>query len=107
MDLAAHACSELIWQKGLLHKGPGLCHGVSGNGYAFLMMYRLTNDDTYLTKAKLFGLIMMNPDFQKQARVPDRPWSLFEGWAGALCFLSDLLNPNNAQFPLIPISFSQ
>uniref|UniRef100_A0AC35F0E2 Uncharacterized protein n=1 Tax=Panagrolaimus sp. PS1159 TaxID=55785 RepID=A0AC35F0E2_9BILA len=102
----AHACSELIWKKGILHKGPGLCHGLSGNGYAFLMMYRLTNDETYLIKAKLFALIMMHPDFQQQSRVPDRPWSLFEGWAGALTFLTDLLNPNTANFPLIPIPFS-
>ena len=69
-------------------------------------MYRLTKDETYLIKAKLFALIMMNPDFQKHARVPDRPWSLFEGWAGALCFLTDLMDPNQAQFPLIPIHFS-
>lgn len=26
----AHACSELIWKKGILHKGAGLCHGLSG-----------------------------------------------------------------------------
>lgn len=33
-------CANLIWQKGLLKKGPGLCHGVGGNGYVFLLMYR-------------------------------------------------------------------
>lgn len=69
-------------------------------------MYRLTNDETYLIKAKLFALIMMHPDFQQQSRAPDCPWSLFEGWAGALTFLTDLLNPNTANFPLIPIPFS-
>jgi hypothetical protein len=37
-------CGELIWQKGLLKKGPGLCHGVAGNGYVFLLLYRLTSN---------------------------------------------------------------
>ena len=35
-------CGELTWQKGLLRKGPGICHGVAGSGYVFLLLYRLT-----------------------------------------------------------------
>ena len=35
-------CGELTWQKGLLKKGPGICHGVAGSGYVFLLLYRLT-----------------------------------------------------------------
>lgn len=27
---AAKRCAELTWQKGLLRKGPGICHGVAG-----------------------------------------------------------------------------
>ena len=27
---AAVRCGELIWKKGLLKKGPGLCHGIAG-----------------------------------------------------------------------------
>jgi len=30
-------------------------------------------------------------EFRSGSRVPDRPQSLYEGWAGAACFLSDLL----------------
>ena len=26
-------CGEVVWKEGLLIKGPGLCHGVSGNGF--------------------------------------------------------------------------
>jgi Lanthionine synthetase C-like protein len=29
------AAGELIWRAGPLRKGPGLCHGTAGNGYAF------------------------------------------------------------------------
>lgn len=27
---------EVVWARGLLHKGVGLCHGISGNAYALL-----------------------------------------------------------------------
>lgn len=61
---AARRCASLIWHKGILRKGPGLCHGVSGNGYAFLLMYRLTGDEEYLEKAKAFAYILMDPSFE-------------------------------------------
>eukprot|EP01083_Nonionella_stella_P183947 666060_1 len=31
----AEEASEIIWEEGLLKKGSGLCHGISGNAYAF------------------------------------------------------------------------
>lgn len=36
----AEKLGEIVWTRGLLHKGLGLCHGVSGNGYAFLTLAR-------------------------------------------------------------------
>lgn len=33
---------DLVWSQGLLRKGPGICHGISGSGYVFLLLYRLT-----------------------------------------------------------------
>ena len=36
---------ELIWRAGPLTKGPNLCHGTAGNGYAFLKLYRRTGDE--------------------------------------------------------------
>ena len=33
---------EVIWTRGLLKKGEGLCHGSAGNGYAFLHLYQVT-----------------------------------------------------------------
>ena len=29
---------EVVWQRGLLSKGLGLCHGISGNGLALLSL---------------------------------------------------------------------
>ncbi|KAI6214146.1 LanC-like protein 3-like protein [Aphelenchoides besseyi] len=102
---SAKRCVELIWYKGVLRKGCGLCHGVAGNGYAMLLLYRVVNDPTLLERAKAFALIMMDQKFEQLSNVPDSPYSLFEGWAGALCFLIDLHNPGRAQFPLLPINF--
>uniref|UniRef100_A0A1I7WEY1 PAP2_C domain-containing protein n=1 Tax=Heterorhabditis bacteriophora TaxID=37862 RepID=A0A1I7WEY1_HETBA len=36
---AALRSGELIWQKGILKKGPGLCHGVSGNGTVIFYLF--------------------------------------------------------------------
>ena len=32
--------ADCVWLRGLLRKGPGLCHGVAGSGYVFLVMHR-------------------------------------------------------------------
>lgn len=44
-------CSDVIWQRGLLRKGYGICHGTAGNGYSFLSLYNLTQDRKYLYRA--------------------------------------------------------
>nr|CAD2165449.1 unnamed protein product [Meloidogyne enterolobii] len=102
---AAIRCGQLIWERGILRKGPGICHGVAGSGYAFLLLYRQTLENEWLDKAKVFALIIMSENFKNAARTPDCPWSLFEGWAGSLCFLIDLLTPTKSQFPLLPLNF--
>jgi hypothetical protein len=39
---AAYGCADVIWRRGLLKKGYGLCHGVSGNAYALMAFYLYT-----------------------------------------------------------------
>ncbi|XP_047502916.1 lanC-like protein 3 [Penaeus chinensis] len=95
-------CGEITWQKGLLKKGPGICHGVAGSGYVFLTLYRLTKDPIHLYRALQFSSFLYAKEFQ-QARIPDAPYSLFEGLAGTVCFLADLMDPENAVFPLFNI----
>lgn len=96
-------CGDLIWERGLLKKGPGLCHGVAGNGYVFLLLYRLTDDMKYLYKAKQFGDFLKTDTFKTSSRTPDSPYSLFEGLSGTVCFLVDILEPKQAAFPFIDI----
>eukprot|EP00112_Aurelia_sp_Birch-Aquarium-sp1_P009568 Seg2091.6 transcript_id=Seg2091.6/GoldUCD/mRNA.D3Y31 product="LanC-like protein 2" protein_id=Seg2091.6/GoldUCD/D3Y31 len=95
---AAKACCDVIWKCGLLQKGYGICHGTAGNGYAFLTMYHITKDKRYLYYAMKFGEFCL--DYGKHGcRTPDRPLSLFEGLAGTVYFMADLLNPEQASFP--------
>ena len=49
---AAERAGDVVWSSGLLKKGPGLCHGVSGNGYALLALYRCTGDEVHLQRAQ-------------------------------------------------------
>ena len=87
----------------MLRKGPGICHGVAGNGYVFLILYRLTEDMNHLYRATKFMEFLTNEMFIKEARTPDRPFSLYEGLAGTVCFLVDLLEPKTAQFPFMDV----
>lgn len=100
---ACFKCGDLIWKKGLLKKGPGICHGIAGNAYVFLILYRMTNDQKHLYRASCFADFLTNQNFSHQARTPDRPLSLYEGIAGTVCFLIDLLNPATAQFPFMDV----
>lgn len=100
---ACEACAELVWRKGLLLKGPGLCHGIAGNGYVFLLLYRLTKKQKFLYRAIKFFDFLKHPDFIKHARTPDRPFSLYEGLSGTVCFLLDLMEPEKAAFPFMDV----
>ncbi|XP_030063141.1 lanC-like protein 2 [Microcaecilia unicolor] len=94
----AMECSDVIWQRGLLRKGYGICHGTAGNGYSFLSLYHLTQDKKYLYRACKFAEWCL--DYGAHGcRIPDRPYSLFEGMAGAIHFLSDMLAPEGSRFP--------
>ena len=95
---AAASCTDVVWSRGILKKGYGICHGVAGNAYAFLAMYRLTGDQKYLYRAVKFAEWCL--DYGKHGcRLADRPLSLFEGIAGTIFFLVDILNPMNSRFP--------
>lgn len=101
--LALKKSADLVWAKGFLRKGPGICHGVAGNGYVFLLLYRLTHDPKYLYRAIKFMELLSNSEFKLRARTPDRPHSLYEGVAGTVCFLIDLLEPEQSYFPFMDV----
>ncbi|XP_017144814.1 lanC-like protein 3 homolog [Drosophila miranda] len=100
---AIRLASDLVWNRGVLRKGPGICHGVASGGYVFLLLFRLTNEMMYHYRALKFMELLISPIFQGEARMPDRPYSLFEGVAGTVCFLIDLLDPDQASFPFMDV----
>ena len=52
------AGTELTWRIGppSLDKGPGICHGTSGNGYAFLKAFARTKDERWLDLGRRFAV---------------------------------------------------
>lgn len=104
---ACEKAADLIWQRGLLLKGAGICHGIANNGYAFLTVHRLTGDPKYLYRANAFMQFLTHSEFRARAKIPDRPYSLYEGIAGTVCFLIDLLSPETASFPFMDVFSSE
>lgn len=39
----AKRAADCVWERGLLQKGYGLCHGSAGNGYALLYLYQVSS----------------------------------------------------------------
>jgi lantibiotic modifying enzyme len=55
-DDLLEAAGELVWQAGLLRKGPGLCHGTAGNGCSFLALHARTGEARWLDRARAFAM---------------------------------------------------
>ncbi|XP_062505180.1 glutathione S-transferase LANCL1-like isoform X3 [Corticium candelabrum] len=107
---AALAAARCVWHRGLLRKGIPLCHGISGNAYAFFNLYRATKDLEHKYRALKFCEALCDPAVQKQLTeyddrsrhvkgVPDTPYSLLEGYAGVVCLFVDALSPEQSAFP--------
>ncbi|PNH06704.1 LanC-like protein 1, partial [Tetrabaena socialis] len=99
---AAERAGEVVWQLGLLRKGHGLCHGTSGNAYALLALHRATagQQPRWLHRAAQFAAHVSSEEGRSVLDTPDRPLSLYEGRAGVLCLLADLLGgAEGARFP--------
>ena len=95
---AAKRCAEVTWERGVLTKGFSICHGIAGNALAILHLYQHTKDPLYMYRACKFAEIIMD-DRPHEFRTPDRPLSLFEGTAGVIFFLLNLLDPEKSTFP--------
>ncbi|KAL6883514.1 hypothetical protein ACP4OV_010928 [Aristida adscensionis] len=99
---SAAEAAEVVWNRGLL-KRVGICHGVSGNSYVFLSLYKLTGNVEYLYRAKAFACFLLEKADQLIAdgvmHGGDRPFSLFEGKAGMAYLLLDMVDPSESRFP--------
>lgn len=91
-----------MWNRGLL-KRVGICHGISGNAYAFLALYQLTGNVVFLYRAKAFSCFLLDRAHKLMSKgemhAGDSPYSLFEGIGGMAYLFLDMVEPTNARFP--------
>jgi hypothetical protein len=110
--------SDVVWARGLLRKGVGLCHGISGNACLFLYLFRATRSAKYLHRAWAFARFSLSDECARETwNKPDevrrlalsacvsdpkltstwrlvphtQPYCLFNGLAGSAWFCADLL----------------
>ncbi len=81
------AGAELTWRAGPHGKGPGLCHGTAGNGYAFLKAFERTGDERWLDRARRFAVHAL-----AQLELGDRGHSLWDGDLGVALYAADCLD---------------
>ncbi|CAL5390694.1 unnamed protein product [Camellia sinensis] len=99
---AAVDAGEVVWNRGLL-KRVGICHGISGNTYVFLALYRLTGKVEFLYRAKAFACFHLDKSrrliSEGKMHGGDQPYSLFEGIGGMAYLFLDMTVPSEARFP--------
>ena len=109
----AFLSNHSLWERGLLYKGNGVCHGMSGVIFALIKLFKYSNNDLYLKEAigicygtfdpEIQSLVKEYVDPQRKCKgIPDTPYSLMEGEGGCLVMYYDLmsilLKKNNSDF---------
>jgi hypothetical protein len=90
------------WAAGPLTKGSNLCHGTGGNGYAFLKLYRRTNDPIWLDRARQFAMTAIVQYRGAQLVVGRGRYSLWTGDVGLAIYLWDCIT-GEPRFPTIDV----
>jgi Lanthionine synthetase C-like protein len=97
-----HAGANLTWRAGALgmEKGPGLCHGTAGNGYAFLKLFERTGDEIWLERARRFAVhALAQVDRARASRGRGR-YALWTGDVGVALYAADCLDGRSA-YPVV------
>lgn len=98
-ELAA-AGAELTWAAGPLRKGPGLCHGTAGNGYALLRLFALTGEERWLERARRFAMHAIAQVGAHRERYGRGRHSLWTGDIGVALYVKSCLDGDPA-FPTL------
>jgi Lanthionine synthetase C-like protein len=85
------AGGELTWRAGPLAKGPGLCHGTAGNGYALLKLFERTGDEAWLARARAFAMHAAEQVERERAAHGRGRFSLWTGDVGVALYLESCL----------------
>jgi len=94
------AGGELTWRAGPLAKGPGLCHGTAGNGYAFLKLLERTGDELWLDRARAFAMHAIEQVERARREHGRGRYALFTGDVGAALYLRSCIAAD-AAFPTL------
>jgi hypothetical protein len=91
------AAAQTTWQAGPFgeEKGPGICHGTAGNGFALLKTFARTGDERWLERARHFAVHALG----QVERMPPR-YSLFTGGIGTAVFAARCVE-GRADYPTI------
>ena len=93
---------ELVWHAGPLAKGPNLCHGTAGNGYALLKLYARLGDPVWLERARAFAMAAIEQVHAARERYGRGRYSLWTGDAGVAVYLRDCLRAES-RFPTLDV----
>jgi Lanthionine synthetase C-like protein len=96
------AGAELTWQAGPhgSEKGPSICHGTAGNGYAFLATFARTGDERWLERARRFAVHALGQAERLRAERGRGRYSLWTGDLGVALFAADCLDARSA-YPVL------
>jgi lanthionine synthetase-like protein len=88
------AGAELPWRTGPpgLEKGPSICHGTAGNGYAFLKVFAQTGDERWLERARRFAVHALGQVSRLRTERGRGRYSLWTGDLGVAFYAADCLD---------------
>jgi hypothetical protein len=102
LDRMLRKAGELVWRAGPLAKGPGLCHGTAGNGYAFLKLHKRFGAAVWLDRARAFAMTAIEQYRSARRQYGRGRYSLWTGDPGLAVYLRDCLRAE-ARFPTLDV----
>ena len=99
LDELLENTGELVWQAGPLVKVSNICHGTSGNGYAFLYLYKRTGNSFWLDRARKFAIHAVEQCTKDRLHYGQGRYTLWTGDVGLAIYLQHCLYPENAAIP--------
>ena len=98
------AGAELPWHTGppSLEKGPGICHGTAGNGYAFLKAFRRTGDEKWLERARRYAVHALEQVERLRAERGRGRYSLWTGDLGVALYAADCVDVRS-EYPIFDV----
>jgi lantibiotic modifying enzyme len=93
--------AELVWHAGPhgLEKGPNICHGTAGSGYALLKAFARTGAEAWLERARRFAVHALEQVQRLREQRGRGRYSLFTGDLGVAVYAADCLD-GRASYPI-------